>query len=185
MDPLTTAETTLASEDFRTWQHPDETQRVYFEDLSLFGMVTTYPSLPDLLKQWQDRQDRFLEEHADALRAEENKEKVWNAYTVHLAVGDFADGGEERVNQEDELFRIEENFRGTRKIARASVTDESDVTEALLPLISFRQRPELAAEDYRERLRNELSKEFDKPFLRVLEDESLVDEIVNELLSEQ
>lgn len=185
MDPLTTSQTKLSKTGFRTWQHPDETDRMYFEDRSVFGMVTTYDSVPHLLQNWETRQDQFLESNKKSLRSAGNQEKVWNAYTVHLTVGDFADDERKKAEQENRLFHIEEDFRGTRKVARANITDDEDVAEALFPLLPIQKIPQLAAENYRQRLERELSKEFDDAFLSVLNEEDSTDDIVDKLLENQ
>jgi len=57
MDPLTTAQTKLSKASYDTWQEPDETDRVYFEDRSVFGMITTYVSVRDLIDEHEGRQD--------------------------------------------------------------------------------------------------------------------------------
>ena len=185
MDPLTTAETELSKVGYETWQEPDETDRVYFEDRSVFGMVTTYASVRDLIDEHEDRQDQFLQANEKALRSAGNQEKVWNAYTVHLTVGDFSNNDREHANQENKLFRIEENFRGTRKIARANVTDDEDVVDALLPLLPIQRKPKLAAEDYRQQLEDELGEKFDHAFLSVLDEDASPDDIVDDLLQDQ
>lgn len=185
MDPLTTAQTKLAKVGFDTWQQPDETDRVYFEDHSVFGMVTTYPSVEHLIRDYMERQDQFLRENEGELRSSGNQEKVWNAYTIHLTVGGFADDDREKATQENTIFRIEENFRGTRKVARANVTSEEDVADALLPLLPIQHKPNLAAEDYRQQLEAELSEEFDGAFLSVLRENADIDDILNELLDDQ
>lgn len=185
MDPLTTAQTKLSKVSYDTWQEPDETDRVYFEDRSVFGMVTTYASVRHLIDEHQDRQDQFLQANENSLRSAGNQEKVWNAYTVHLTVGDYSEDNRERAEQENKLFRIEENFRGTRKIARANVTDDEDIVEALLPLLPIQRKPKLAAEDYRKQLENELSKGFDDAFLSVLGEDASPDDIANDLLQDQ
>lgn len=185
MDPLTKAQTELSRAGYETWQKPEETAQVYFEDLSVFGMVATYASVQDLINEHEDRQDQFLRANENAIRAAGNQEKVWNAYTVHLTVGDFSKNDIERAKQENELFRIEENFRGTRKIARAIVTDDEDIINALLPLLPIRRKPRLAAEDYRQQLEHELREEFGNDFLRVLDQNASPDDIVGGLLQDQ
>ncbi|MEX2402408.1 MAG: hypothetical protein WD423_16675 [Rhodothermales bacterium] len=185
MDPLTAAQTELSKVGYETWQEPDETDRVYFEDRSVFGMVTTYASVRDLIDGYEDRQNRFLRTNENALRSASNQEKVWNAYTVHLAVGDFSEADREHAEQENKLFRIEENFRGTRKIARANVTDVEGVVAALLPLLPIQRKPKLAAEDYRKQLEEELREEFDEAFLSVLDENALPVDIVNDLLQDR
>jgi len=185
MDPLTTAQTKLSKVSYDTWQEPDETDRVYFEDRSVFGMVTTYASVRDLIEEHEDRQDQFLQVNENALRSAGNQEKVWNAYTVHLTVGDYSEDDRERAEQQNKIFRIEENFRGTRKIARANVTDDEDVVEALLPLLPIQRKPKLAAEDYRKQLEEELSEEFDDAFLSVLDEDVSPEDIVKELFHDK
>jgi hypothetical protein len=185
MDPLTTAETELSKVGYETWQEPDETNRVYFEDRSVFGMVIKYASVRDLIEEHEDRQDEFLQANENALRSASNQEKVWNAYTVHLSVGDFSENDLERAQQENTIFRIEENFRGTRKIARANVTEGGDVVDALLPLLPIQRKPKLAAEDYRRKLADDLGKEFDDPFLSVLDEDADPDDVVNGLLQDR
>lgn len=185
MDPLTTAETKLSKAGFNTWLPADETDRMYFEDRSVFGMVTTYESVSGLLQNWENRQDQFLRKNEKVLRSAGNQEKVWNAYTVHLTVGDLAHEEREKAEQENRLFRIEENFRGTRKIARANVTDDEDVADALFPLLPLQRIPRLAAENYRQQLEQELGEEFDDAFLGVLNEDASIDDIVKDLLQDQ
>lgn len=185
MDPLTKAQTKLSKVGYETWQEPDETDRVYFEDRSVFGMVTTYASVRDLIEEHEDRQDQFLQANENALRSAGNEEKVWNAYTVHLTVADCSEDDRERAEQENKLFRIEENFQGTRKIARANVTNDEDVVEALLPLLPIQRKPKLAAEDYRKQLEDELGEEFDDAFLSVLDEDISPDDVVNAVLQDQ
>lgn len=185
MDPLTTAQTKLSKVGYETWQEAAETDRVYFEDRSVFGMVTTYASVRDLLEEYEARQDQFLKAYENALRSASNQAKVWNAYTVHLTVGNFSGNDRERAKEENKLFEIEENFQGTRKIARANVTDDEDIVDALLPLLPIQRKPKLAAEDYRKQLEAELSEEFNESFLSVLDEDASPDDIVNELLQDQ
>jgi hypothetical protein len=184
MNPLATARTVLENAGYDTWMPPDETQRFYFEDLSLFGMATCYPSLPNLLAGWEDRQDEFLEAHGEALRSAENEEKVWNAYSVHLTVADFEDDEEQRVRQQNELFQIAQDFRGTRKVVGAEVTEKQDVHAALLPLLPLQSQPALAAENYRTQLEEELAENFDQRLLGVLRPEAATADIVNNLLAD-
>lgn len=185
MDPLSTAETELSKAGFETWLHTDETERMYFEDRSVFGMVSAYPSVSNLLKKWESRQDEFLEAYQDSLRSPEGEQKVWNAYTVHLTIGDFSEAKKNRTRQENRLFKIENNFRGTRKIARANISNDEDVKDALLPLLPLQRKPELAAENYREQLVQELDEDFDYAFLNLLDEEASVNDIVTELLNTQ
>jgi len=185
MDPLTTAQTELSKVGYATGQKPEEIDRVYFEDRSVFGMVTTYPSVQDLIDKYEDRQDQFLRANENAIRSAGNQEKVWNAYTVHLTVGDFSEDDDKSAEQENQLFRIEENFRGTRKIARVKVSLKEDVVDALLPLLPIQRKARLAAEDYRKQLKLELGEEFDDAFLSVLDEKASLEDIVSRLLKRQ
>lgn len=106
---------------------PTDPSTLYFEDYSLFGFVTVYESVKALLDTWERNQDSFLQTNAPFLRSA--SQKAWNCYTVHLA--EAAATAQER----QALFDVEENFTSTRKIARGSVTTESDVRQALYPLI--------------------------------------------------
>lgn len=185
MDPLTTAKTKLAKVGYSAWQKSVETDRVYFEDRSVFGMVTTYPSVRDLIDTYEDRQDQFLRANESALRAASNQDKVWNAYTVHLTVGDFPRNDKKRGEQENQIFRIEENFRGTRKIVRTNVATNQDVVDALLPLLPIQRKAMLAAEDYRQQLARNLRAKYDGAFLRILDKKASPEDIVGELLQNQ
>jgi hypothetical protein len=100
---------------------------VLFEDYSLFGFGTVYESVDSLLQTWKTNQDNFLHMHAPFLRAAARK--AWNCYTVH-----FTDAQATEAELQA-LFDIEEDFTGTRKIARAGLTTASDVQRALYPLI--------------------------------------------------
>jgi len=185
MDLLKAAQTQLREGGYRAWPDLSTEDRVLFEDSDVFGMVTVYPSVVDLIEKWEDRQDQFLRNHADVLRDEENKEKVWNVYTIHFTKENFSEDGGGKIEQRNELYRIEENFRGTRKIARVNITEEGDVVEGLLPLLPIQGSPELAAEDYRERLGNKISNEFRDPFIDVLNEDVPIDEIVEKLIQKQ
>lgn len=122
----------------------------YFEDDSLFGMVWAAPSAPEILANWEDRQDSFLRGRDLELRR--SGEKSWNAYTVFLT--------EAAASREDEreLSNVEENFRGTRKVACAGVQPTTHaVTKALLPLLPIVNTAQLGETDALARLRKRLS----------------------------
>jgi hypothetical protein len=97
-----------------------------FEDQGLYGFVRIYASVNDLLSNWEKHQDSFLERHARHIRA--SPEKAWNAYSVFLTSADAA-------RDHDELLRIEEDFRGTRKIARATIVTIEELKRALQPVL--------------------------------------------------
>lgn len=186
MSLLEESEDLLVDQGYEVWRHPDETDRLYFEDASIFGMVITYASPSDLVETWEDRQDEFLRVYRDDLRSSESKEKVWNAYTVHLTVStvDTPDS-DEGIEMRNALYQIEEDFGGTRKIVRSGVGDD-DVESALLPLLEIKAEPELEASNYREGLRRELEEgDFEEAFLQLLKEDMPVDEIANQLLQDK
>lgn len=183
MSVLSWAEDILAENDYRTWWKADEADRVYFEDQSVLGMVSEYESVEKLLATWEQRQDEFLDDYAIQLRAPGGERKVWNAYTVHLTVESVSEEARDRrARLENDLFKVEEDFRGTRKLARCGLEGRSDSVEALLPLIELQHSVELRAEDYRRDLRCEIAEKFDEGFVALLAEKRSVDEIASRLL---
>ena len=67
--------------------------------------------------------------------------KAWNTYVVLLAKEDATE------SQLAALSAIEEDLTGTRKIARASIKDTSDLNAAMLPLLPLQSAPILDAVD--------------------------------------
>ena len=112
---------------YRVQLSVDNPSTLYFEDYSLFGFGTVYESADLLLRHWKSNQDAFLQTNAPFLRLA--PQKAWNCYTVHLT--DAA----ATPTESQSLFDIEENFVGTRKIARANMATAADVQRALYPLI--------------------------------------------------
>lgn len=127
MSLLHDVEAVLITAGYETRLAPEPKESVYFEDDSIFGFCVTYPSVADLLANWIGNQERFLVTNAPSLRRA--NQKAWNCYAVHLT----------QARQDDEelrqLLEIEEDFRSTRKIARASVASAGDLTRALYPLL--------------------------------------------------
>jgi hypothetical protein len=122
----------------------------YFEDSSLLGFVWIASSPAVLLEQWRRLQDSFLREKDLQLR--QSKDKSWNAYSVLLTEPDVSG------NQGNEFLKIEEDFRGTRKIAKAGLHTISQLTRALLPLLAIQNLVELERDDSKQRLRSRLSR---------------------------
>src|SRR5687767_7890552 len=91
---------------------------IYFEDISIMGHVHAVASANTIVSDWQMIQDEFLKTNAEQFLKDTNK--VWNLYTIlltsEMASSDLA----------TRLFAIEDDFRGTRKIARAGVTTRKD-----------------------------------------------------------
>jgi len=122
----------------------------YFEDPSLLGFVWVASSPGVLLEQWRRLQDSFLHEKDYQLR--QSKDKSWNAYSVLLTEPDASS------DQANEFLKIEEDFRGTRKIAKAGLHTISQLTRGLLPLLAIQNLVELERDDSKKRLRSRLSR---------------------------
>ena len=106
-----------------------------FEDETLFGFVKVYPS-PDLIaSDWEKQQDSFLSRNARRIRA--NAPKAWNAYSVFLTPCDAS------PELKATLYQIEDDFRGTRKIAGANLTTSEELQKTLYPLIGLVKRVQL------------------------------------------
>jgi hypothetical protein len=107
-----------------------------FEDETLYGFVKICPSAEAIVENWQKEQDDFLARYARCIRA--NPPKAWNAYSVFLTAVDAPSDVKLR------LCQIEEDFRGTRKIAKSNLTTVNELTEALYPLLPLANRVQLA-----------------------------------------
>ena len=125
-----------------------DTDHLQFEDISIMGYVQTLPSVEAMLKSWKEIQDTFLRENAT--RFLRDATKAWNLYTVFLteqpSTGTFA----------ADLFAIEEDFRGTRKITRAGIVSRDDVLTVLSPLLPLQNLLSLGVRDAGKRLRDRL-----------------------------
>jgi hypothetical protein len=139
----------LESSKYRTYSGASE-DIFYFEDSSLLGFVWIAPNPEALVKGWQRLQDSFLAEKHLQLR--ESKDKSWNVYSVLLTEPDVS--GE----QAHAMLRIEEDFRSTRKIAKAGLRTAGLIMRALLPLLAIQNLVELERDDSKERLRSRLSR---------------------------
>jgi hypothetical protein len=140
------AEQILRREEYYTLvTTPDEA--FDFEDETLFGFVKIYLDPGEIASDWEKQQDSFLTKNARRIRA--NLPKSWNAYSVFLSPG--APSPDVRIA----LSQIEDDFRGTRKIARSSLTTLEDLQRALYPLIGLVNRVKLeraGGSNLRERL---------------------------------
>jgi len=126
----------------------DRHRSFQFEDEAVLGSLHTFDDITALLETWEAEQDSFLKRSAKALRAEPTK--AWNVYTVLLCSQACPD------ELRSKLDEIEENFRGTRKIARAKLQTLEDVRSALLPLLPLQSVAVLKLEDPIKRLRGRL-----------------------------
>jgi len=149
MNLSTEARRLLESSKYRTFSAAKE-DVFYFEDSSLLGFVWIAPNPGALLEQWERLQDSFL--HEKDLQLRQSKDKSWNAYSVLLTEPDISG------DQVYAFMKIEEDFRGTRKIAKAGLRSLAQLTKALLPLLAIQNLVELEKDDSKERLRSRLSR---------------------------
>ena len=144
MDLLEEANAILEAAGYRTVRPGRSAERFYFEDSSLLGFVSVFPSVDQLLKDWEGLQDSFLSAHAKPLRLAPGK--AWNAYSILLTQAVCS------ARQLPLVLGIEEDFRGTRKIARASIATRPDLIRALFPLLPIHHLVTLGREDAAGRL---------------------------------
>jgi hypothetical protein len=148
MNLLDDARAALAQTEFRVTTISETSDTIHFEDESVLGFVKVFDTPDRLLSSWERDQDSFLRRYASALRAE--PAKAWNIYSVLLC---------EATSPPELLLRfeaIEEDFRGSRKIARAGVATGPSLDRALLPLLPIRSIAVLEVGDPVERLRSRL-----------------------------
>lgn len=129
-------------------KYPAEMDNVfYFEDRSLLGFVAVCSSVDELIQNWREKEGEFLKRHARRLR--DVPQKAWNAYSVFLTREEIKD-----TRMRAKLLTIEEDFQGTRKIARVGLVSHADVVRALFPLLPIQNRVTLVSEDLFMRLRD-------------------------------
>ena len=119
-----------------------------FEDVSIMGRIHVVESVAALLNDWERLQDEFLRDHADHFSRDPTK--AWNLYSVFLAVS--APDEAEKAK----LFVVEENFRGTRKIARAGIGRREDLERALAPILPLQNVLSIGTTDATRRLAERL-----------------------------
>jgi hypothetical protein len=148
MDIETQAEILLREAGYETWPWGGgPVPVVCFENEAVVGFIHVFGTSDGLLEDWQKAQEVTLARHAPALRLA--GEKAWNVYSVFIA----GDGPGARMR---DIEQIEEDFRQTRKIARAGVQTGSDLTKVLLPLLPIISQPVIAGTDYQARLQTRL-----------------------------
>jgi hypothetical protein len=145
MDILREAHSILSLAGYHVSQVNDAKSAFEFEDSVLYGFVTLRAKPEDIISTWESTQDDFLSRNAASIR--HAPEKAWNAYSIFLSVGEPPD--EIRCA----LLKIEEDFRGTRKIARGAIENPDDITKALLPLLPLRNVAAVEAQDFQQRLK--------------------------------
>lgn len=127
MNILEEARAFLEQAEYETKSSLEHEEVFYFEDPDILGFVAAHRRVVDLMSRWEEMQDTFLRENASNIR--KDPQKVWSIYSVHITEEDAI------PETLQELRRIEEDFRGTRKIAIARVRTKTDVRQALLPLM--------------------------------------------------
>lgn len=145
---LLDAQSILEIGGYRTLVPNPASQHLYFEDSNVLGAVFVLDSVAAIVQQWQELQDNFLQQNGQRLAFDALK--AWNSYSVFLT----AQASAER--DASTLSVIEENFRGTRKLVRASIKSKLDAEKALAPLLPLRQFPSFTSEDVKERLASRL-----------------------------
>ena len=116
------------------------------EDATSLGFVFVYDDSDSLITNWQSDADAAVSNYQFGMR--KAGLKAWNTYIILLAAG-AAD-----LAQTVALGAIEEDLRGTRKIARAGVTNISELHAALLPLLPIQSAPRLEGVDFLSEIRD-------------------------------
>lgn len=138
----------LFGEGYEIKQVTEPPDSYYFEDETVFGFLRIYDKPKSLIDCWQQDQDSFLRKHAVNIRRA--ADKSWNVYCVFLTQEDSS------VEERGDLAAIEEDFRGTRKIARSGISTVTDLRQALLPLMKIGNLYEIESEDVVARLREKI-----------------------------
>jgi hypothetical protein len=164
----------LAAADYLLKDFLEHPNFLYFEDESLIGFVSIHESIESILVNWKKEQDFFLKSNARFLRTAPTK--AWNVYSVFLTqdVGT----GEAR----NSLFDIEEDFQGTRKIARSALISRADVVRALYPILPIQNLVNIMPEEPIERLRERI--ELPKKHLALLLGNKKAEEVAEFLIEE-
>jgi hypothetical protein len=145
---LSEARAVLDTAGYRTLAPSPVSACFYFEDANILGVLYVLDSVDAILSDWESLQDGFLQENAPRLVIDPFK--AWNCYSAFLTAGP---PGKDDASK---LFAIEENFRGTRKLVRAGVTNRAEVEAALAPLLPLRRLLTLEPENIKTRLAERL-----------------------------
>ena len=151
MDLKKETEIVLRDAGFETWPWENgPVPVVCFENDASLGFVHFFDGAVELQEGWQGAQDASLARFTLALRGA--GEKAWNVYAIFLAKEPADDGSVASLD------RIEENFSYTRKIVRAGIRSQEELTGALLPLLPIRNSPRIDASNFEARLDAALQK---------------------------
>jgi hypothetical protein len=157
---------------FATFSPRPDSPLLYFEDISIMGQAHVFDAVDDVVVRWERIQDEFL--RANAQRFGKDITKAWNLYTVLLTSETVAEAILAK------LLAIEEDFRGTRKIARGGVTSRDDVVLALAPILPLQNLLSVGLADAKQRLLDRLG--ASNPALRLVLTEAKPDAIAATLL---
>lgn len=149
VDLITEVRRVLEKTNYSVLRTRNADDTVYFEDGNLMGFVWAAPTVHDICKEWEARQDSFLKSNSQILRKSDLK--AWNLYAVFLAMDEPS--GEDRPT----LVAIEEDFRAARKIARGGISTSKDVLNALLPLLPIQAMVSVSREDTLVRLKERVT----------------------------
>ena len=125
--------------------HANSRPTLLFESETVLGFIFAYGTLVELAGNWQKDATTAISEHQFGLRIA--AQKAWNTYVILLVAGSA------KPSETAMLAAIEEDLSGTRKIARADVSDSASLNEALLPLLPIQAAPHLTAVDVRAEIR--------------------------------
>jgi hypothetical protein len=110
-----------------------------FEDPTILGFVLAYDEPQQALSRWSVEAEVAIRQHQFALRRA--AQKAWNTYVLILC------SGSPNHAASVALSTIEEDLSGTRRLARAGITDIADLKAALLPLLPLQNAPTLEPVD--------------------------------------
>lgn len=160
---LLDARAVLEEMGYQTFSPSPDAETVLFEDSVLLGVLAVLDSPSAVLERWETVQDGFLRDNARRLSIDPHK--AWNSYTVLLT-----ESPADRATTAA-FFAIEEDFRGTRKIARAGVSTRSSIESSLSPMLPLRRLLSIAPEDIKDRLSARLA-DIGQPLQTLLTDAS-------------
>jgi len=172
MELIEQARATLDRNGYVTGLAVERADQFAFEDATVYGFVTTFPTVHALLSNWEGRQDTFFRSHASKMG--HVPVKAWNAYAIFLT----EELGSNELQRS--LMAIEEDFRTARKIARAGVSTREALETALGPLLPLKRVARLEDVDIRARLSQESG--IDQGVLKMLQDGASPEEIAAYLL---
>ena len=167
--------TVLQADAFTTQLLQPDSSVLYFEDSTVMGHVHVLASAAEILQTWETLQDTFLQRNTSRLLVDPTK--AWNLYTILLA------SPTPPADLDRALSSVEDDFRGTRKIARAGVLTKHDIATALSPILSLQNVSSVTLIDANTRLAERL--ESVSPSLPGLVTGTPIDSLVASLLGDK